>query len=128
MQTQSHHHEPTPIIQGEILDQFYAPVQFDALTLLVSEFERLRNRIIDVHGIVSQERVSGVMGYFFKGNGSDKYGHNASLRHQNSFTEVFNLDGAINELTATFWDRALRQTDLMEFMCGFRSTVTGRFG
>ncbi len=122
MQTQSHHHEPTPIIQGEILDQFYAPVQFDALTLLVSEFERLRSRIIEVHGIVSQERVSGVMGYFFNGNGSDKYGHNASLRHLNSFTEIFNLDGAINELTATFWDRALRQTDLMEYMPQARRT------
>lgn len=66
MQTFEHIPENTPVIQGEILDQFYAPVQFDALTLLVSEFERLRSRIIDVHGIVSQERVSGVMGYFFR--------------------------------------------------------------
>ena len=92
MQTYEQTPEHYPIIQGEILDQFYAPVQFDALTLLVSEFQRLRSRIIDVHGIVSQERVSGVMGYFFNGNGSDKYGHNASLRHQNSFSEVFNLE------------------------------------
>ncbi|OEO25146.1 hypothetical protein AX279_13740 [Pseudomonas sp. J237] len=118
MHTQPHDfsHDAQHIIAGDVLDQFYAPVQFDALTLLASEHIRLRERIIEVHGIITQENVSGVMGFFFKGNGSDKYGHNASLRHLNSFTEIFNLEGALNELTANFWDRALRQTDLMEYM------------
>ncbi|WP_239386113.1 DUF4942 domain-containing protein, partial [Stutzerimonas stutzeri] len=108
--------EQTPIIQGEILDQFYAPVEFDALAMLVSEFERERARIIEVHEIITQERVSGVMGYFFAGNSSDGYGHNASLRHTSSFDEIFRLEGALNELTATFWSRALSQTDLMDYM------------
>ncbi|WP_445939753.1 hypothetical protein [Pseudomonas sp.] len=118
MHTQPHDfsHDAQHIIAGDVLDQFYAPVQFDALTLLASDHIRLRERIIEVHGIITQENVSGVIGFFFKGNGSDKYGHNASLRHLNSFTEIFNLEGALNELTANFWDRALRQTDLMEYM------------
>ncbi|MCP8473800.1 DUF4942 domain-containing protein [Pseudomonas triclosanedens] len=108
--------EHTPIIQGEILDQFYAPVEFDSLSMLVSEFERERARIVEVHEIITQERVSGVMGYFFAGNSSDGYGGYASLRHTNSFDEIFRLEGALNELTATFWSRALSQTDLMDYM------------
>ncbi|WP_137887648.1 DUF4942 domain-containing protein [Pseudomonas sp. 2FE] len=112
------HNEPQhqPIISGDIIDQFYAPVQFDTLTLLASDFERTKARLIEVHGIITQEKVSGVLGYFFAGNSTDKYGHSSSLRHDASFTETFLLEGALNELTASFWQRALSQTDLMEFM------------
>ncbi|SIQ98978.1 DUF4942 domain-containing protein [Aquipseudomonas alcaligenes] len=117
---QHHHHNAHDnsqlVIEGDILDRFYAPVQFDSLTLLASEFNRLKERITEVHGVISQERVCGVLGYFFNGNSKDQYGHNASLRHLNSVTEVFQLDGALCELTAQFWDRALKQTDLMEYM------------
>lgn len=122
MQLFEHTPDANPVIHCDILDQFYAPVQFDALTLLASEFERTKARIIEVHDIISQEHVCGVMGFFFNGNGSDKYGHNASLRHLSSFTEIFHLDGALCELTATFWDKALRQTDLLEYMPQARRT------
>lgn len=117
---QTHHYDANDnsrlVIEGDILDQFYAPVQFDALSLLAGEHDRLRERIEEVHGIITQERVCGVLSFFFNGNSKDQYGHNASLRHLNSVNEVFNLEGALCELTATFWDRALRQTDLMEYM------------
>ncbi|MDY1103329.1 DUF4942 domain-containing protein [Pseudomonas aeruginosa] len=117
---QPHHNDAQDnsqlVIEGDILDQFYAPVQFDALTLLASEYELLRERIIEVHGIITQERVSGVMNFFFNGNSRDSYGSYASIRHTTAFEEVFRIEGALNELTATFWDRALRQTDLMEYM------------
>lgn len=56
------------------------------------------------------------MGYFFSGNSSAPYGHSAMLRHTSSFNEIFNLDGAVNDLTATFWSRALSLTDLQEHM------------
>jgi len=69
---QTHHYDANDnsqqLIEGDILDQFYAPVQFDALTLLASEHDSLRRRITEVHGIISQENVSGVMGFFFNGN------------------------------------------------------------
>lgn len=104
------------IICGDIIDQFYAPVQFDALTLLAGDFLRDKARVVEVHGIITQENVTGVLSYFFNGNSSDKYGNGASLRHTNAFEEIFNLDGALNELTATYWQHALNQTDLMEHM------------
>jgi len=74
-------------ILGDVVDQFFTPVQFDALTQLASEYQRLKARIVEVHGIVSEEKVSGVMGYFFSGNSSDQYGHSAMLRHTSSFNE-----------------------------------------
>lgn len=120
--TFDHAQDPALPFQGDILDQFYAPVAFDSLTLLAGEFERTKARIVEVHQIITQEKVSGVMGYFFAGNATDKYGHSAQLRHLSSVDEVFQLEGAINELTASFWDRALRQTDLLEFMPQARRT------
>lgn len=108
---QSNHH-----VIGDVVDQFFAPVQFDSLTLLAGEYERTKARIIEVHALITQENVSGVMPYFFSGNSTDQYGNGSSLRHTSSFAEIFNLEGALNDLTASFWSRALALTDLMEQM------------
>lgn len=43
-------------ILGDVVDQFFAPIQFDALTQLASEFQRLKARITEVHGIVTEEK------------------------------------------------------------------------
>lgn len=104
------------VISEEVVNAFFAPAQFDNLTLLVDEFERTKQRILEVHELITAERVSGVLGYFFQGNSNDRYGHSANLRHSNAFEEIFNLQGAISELTAGYWQRALDMTDLMEHM------------
>ncbi len=104
------------ILANEVLDRFYAPVQYDALSELAAEFERTKQRIIEVHGMVTTERVSGVLGYFFSGNSRDQYGSYASLKHTNSIDEVFQLEGALNDLTSTYWQRALNLTNLMDVM------------
>jgi len=90
-------------ILGDVVEQFFAPVQFDALTQLASEYQRLKARITEVHGILTEEKVSGVMGYFFSGNSSDQYCHSAALRHTSAFNEIF-------------WSRALNLSDLQEHM------------
>lgn len=123
MQSFEHGASPdAPVIHGEIIDQFYAPVQFDGLSMLVSEYDRTKARIIEVHDLITQEKVSGVMGFFFSGNSSDQYGHSALLRHTSSFSEIFQLEGALNDLTATYWARALSHTDLMDHMPQERRT------
>lgn len=116
MQTYEHTRENDFIIQGEILDKFYAPVQYDALTHLASEFTALKARVIEVHSLITEEKVSGVLGYFFEGNGTDQYGNGALLRHTSAFNEIFDLDGALNELTAQSWNKALNLTNLMDVM------------
>ena len=115
MQLYEQDHSPSPIV-SELVDEFFAPVSFDSLSLLVGEFDRTKQRIEEVHALICEERVSGVMSYFFSGNGSDKYGHSALLRHTSSVDEVFRLEGALNDLTATFWHRALGYTNLLEEM------------
>lgn len=104
------------VIPADIIDTFYAPVAFDRFSSLVSAYEATKKKILEVHAIYTQENVSGVMHYFFNGNSKDKYGHSASLRHTNSFSEIFQLQGALFELEATYWDKALRETDLMDYM------------
>jgi hypothetical protein len=109
-------HNTSFILASEVLDRFYAPVEFDAMAGLAFEFNQTKERIIEVHQTISQERVSGVLNYFFAGNDRDQYGSYASIRHTSSFNEVFRLEGALNHLTATFWQRALDQTNLLEIM------------
>lgn len=104
------------IAHDEVLENFFAPVQFDALASLVHEYDRLKARIIEVHQMITTENVSGVMGYFFSGNSGDKYGNSSRLRHTSSFDEIFRLDGAVNDLTASYWGRALNETGLLEHM------------
>lgn len=108
-------HSPSPAI-GDIIDSFFPPAQFDSLSLLVGEFERTKQRIEEVHALISEERVSGVLSYFFSGNGKDRYGHCSTLRHTSSVDEVFRLEGALNDLTATYWHRALGYTNLLDEM------------
>lgn len=104
------------IIDNDVLDAFYAPVQIDKIVTLFKEFETTKKRIIEVHDIITNERVSGTLGYFFSGNSGDKYGNSSMLRHTSSVQEVFQLEGALNELTAQSWNKALNLTNLMEVM------------
>ena len=109
-------------IADEVLDRFFAPVATDALHQLVAEYDGLRRRIIEVHQLVNQEKVSGVMGYFLAGNARDRHGSYVSLKHATSFEEIFSLEGALNELTSTYWQRALDLTGLMDLMPQARRT------
>lgn len=108
------HHEPcsTPI-PAELLDHFYPPTEFNTLATLVAEYEATRQRIEQVHSIITQETNFGVLRYFFEGNDPNGRG---SLRHSNSVTEVFALEGALRELTATYWQKALDATGLQDIM------------
>lgn len=99
-------------IDSDVLDRFYPPAEYSALSGLVAEHDATRQRIEEVHATLTQERVSGVLGYFFAGNCNDQYGGRSSLRHTNAFAEVFVLEGALNELTSTFWQRTLELTNL----------------
>lgn len=103
-------------LDADIIDQFYAPVEFDALTTLVAEHDALKARLDQVHELVTQEQVSGVMEYFFAGNSGDQYGGLSSQRHVKAFEETFRREGALNELTSRFWEKALAMTNLMEVM------------
>ncbi len=98
------------------LDSFFAPVQFDRFDLMVDEFNRAKARIEEVHEIIRNERFGGALDYFLRGNARDKYGRRAALIHARSVDEVFNLEGAVNQLTADFWERALAETGLREIM------------
>tara|TARA_R110000851_G_scaffold92259_1_gene201246 strand:+ start:3769 stop:5502 length:1734 start_codon:yes stop_codon:yes gene_type:complete len=109
-------HDNQEFIDNETLNSFAAPVKFDALTRLVGQFESTKAQITEVHEIINAQRVNGVLGYFFSGNSTDQYGNSAHLRHTQSVSEVFRLEGALNQLTSTYWQLALKETDLLEYM------------
>lgn len=104
-----------PVIAGEVVDLFYAPVEFDSLTLLASQFASTKARIEQVHAIITQDLVQGVLGHFFSGNHQEQRGRTAAASAREMET-MFALEGALNDLTSTYWNLALSQTDLMEVM------------
>lgn len=103
-------------IDSSLLNSFFAPVEYNKISSLIAEYEARKDQITEVHALITQSRVIGVMDYFFSGNCTDQYGSNASLRHISSFEQIFLLEGALNELTSSYWNKVLRDTGLFEIM------------
>lgn len=109
-------HDSGSIISEEVLNKFFAPVIHDELATLTGAFEIKKARILEVAEIIQQEKVTGVMHYFFEGNNRDGHGRSVGLRNANAVAGVFRTEGAIKELTAEYWQKALNATNLMELM------------
>lgn len=97
-------------IPAEVLDQFYAPVQHDALTGLVSRYEADKAGIRELHDYLFGEgKGSQAVNYFLRGNDSEG-------RHAPSVESMFGLDGALSQLDADYWSKVMQQTGMMEEM------------
>ncbi len=111
---------PSPLtgdlIEDDILERFFAPVEFDLISQFVAQHNAALAKIHELHGFINGSPSAAALDYFFRGNSGDKYGHSSSLRHSVSFQEIFQLDGAINQLTADSWSGLLKSTDLMNEM------------
>ena len=96
-------------IPAEVIDQFFAPVQHDALTGLVSRYEAEKAGINALHDFLFTGKGVGSVGYFLRGN-------DAEGRGIPSVADMFHLDGALNQLTADYWSKVMQQTGMMEEM------------
>lgn len=104
----------TGTLNGEIIEdvsEFFAPMAADLVDSLVGQYDATRKRIEAMAAAVSSEACSGVLHYFVDGNVQEQ-------RHSLPKTvgALFGLEGAIAQLNADFWNRALRQTDVLDYM------------
>lgn len=103
----------TQAMSGDLVDSsaFFAPMASDLVDSLVGEYGSIRQRIETMATAVRDQQCAGVLHYFVEGNVQDQ-------RHSMPTTveALFAVDGAVAQLNASFWNRALRMTDVIDYM------------
>lgn len=101
-------------LDGELIatcDEFFAPMSADLVDALLGEYGQARRRIDNLASAVRADNASGVLHYFVEGNVKDqRYSMPATV------DALFRAEGAIAQLNADFWNRALRLTDVLDYM------------
>lgn len=92
-------------------EQFFAPVSADLVDGLMGQYRAVRKRLEAMAVAVNSDACTGVLHYFIKANTPEQKYSTPTL-----VEELFSLEGAIAELDADFWNRALRMTDVLDCM------------
>ena len=104
----------TGTIHGELIEdvsEFFAPMASDLVDGLVGQYDNMRGRINGLAAAMAAEQYAGALRYFIDGNVSDQ-------RHgmPSTVAALFDPVGAIAQLNADFWNRALKLTDVIDYM------------
>lgn len=99
--------------QGELVDagEFFAPMASDLVDSLVGEYNGIRRRIEALADAVRGEQCAGVLHYFVEGNVKEQ-----RYSMPTTVEALFAVEGAVAKLSASYWDRALRMTDVIDYM------------
>src|SRR3546814_20089558 len=90
---------------------FFAPVSSDLIDGLIGRYRQERQHIEDVAQLLSSPQYQGTVNYFLDGNAGNDGRH--SLAH---VERLFEADGAIKSLNASYWNQALKLTDVLDCM------------
>lgn len=104
----------TGTIHGELIEdvsEFFAPMASDLVDSMMGEYGATRARLENMAAAVSSEACRGVMHYFIEGNVKEE-----RYTLPKTVEELFGISGAIAQLNADFWNRALRLTDVIDYM------------
>ncbi|MGF6603329.1 putative RNA methylase [Paraburkholderia sp. GAS448] len=91
--------------------EFFAPVSSDVFNTLIGEYNATRAKIIELADVATGHAFSTAMAYFIEGNAGDERMHRSLY-----VDKLFQVDGAIKALNASYWRRALNLTDAYELM------------
>lgn len=91
-------------------EPFFAPVSSDAIDALLGQHAQARRHIEELAGIVAGD-LGNAVHYFIQGNaGSDQ------LHRSLYLDKLFQANGAIAALNASYWSKTLALTDVLDFM------------
>lgn len=99
---------PTRRLADSLADLF-EPVDAEPIAALLAEYRDRREILVRVASIFADEQTRDVLRYFADGNDVSDRGGYISDR-------MFELPGAIKTLNATYWQRALEATDVLDVM------------
>ena len=95
----------------EEIEPFFAPMSADLVDSLIGQYNAARGNVEALAAAVRAGQNASVLHYFVEGNVKEQ-------RHSMPTTvdALFRVEGAIAQLNADFWSRALRLTDVMDYM------------
>lgn len=93
-------------------DEFFAPANTDLIDTLVGQYKQVRRKVEAVDQFLRGDGFESVVHYFIEGNREQLTG----LRWVPTTEKLFKLEPAIAALNATYWDMALKRTDVLDFM------------
>lgn len=95
----------------EEIEPFFAPMSADLVDSLIGQYNAARANVEALAAAVRSGQNASVLHYFVEGNVKEQ-------RHSMPTTvdALFRVEGAIAQLNADFWSRALRLTDVMDYM------------
>ncbi len=95
----------------EEIEPFFAPMSADLVDSLIGQYNAARANVEAMAAAVRSGQNASVLHYFVEGNVKEQ-------RHSMPTTveSLFRVEGAIAQLNADFWSRALRLTDVMDYM------------
>jgi len=101
-------------LDGELVEdvsEFFAPMSADLVDGLIGQYNAARSNNEALAEAVRDGQNASALHYFVEGNVREQ-------RHSMPTTveALFRVDGAIAQLNADFWSRALRMTDVMDYM------------
>ncbi len=101
-------------LDGELVEdvsEFFAPMSADLVDGLIGQYNAARSNIEALAEAVRDGQNALALHYFVEGNVREQ-------RHSMPTTveALFRVEGAIAQLNADFWSRALRMTDVMDYM------------
>jgi len=95
----------------EEIEPFFAPMSADLVDSLIGQYNAARANVEALAAAMRAGQNASVLHYFVEGNVKEQ-------RHSMPTTveSLFRVEGAIAQLNADFWSRALRLTDVMDYM------------
>lgn len=105
--------EVTPTDSGihDVIDGFFAPVQFDLISSLIQARNADKARIENLAQQMAEPDAAQVLHHFILGNKPDqKYTMDSHIGG------LFEPAGAISHLDSQYWQRALKLTDVLDYM------------
>lgn len=97
----------------EVIGEFFAPAATDMVHAMVGEYKQARQRVTEVAEFANGEVCKSVLEYFLEGNSTADRGR---ISMSSSAAQLFQEDGAVAQLNAAYWSKALALTDVYDAM------------
>lgn len=101
-------------VHGELIDDagaFFAPMSADLVDGLIGQYRATRANVVAMAAAVRAGQNASVLHYFVEGNVREQ-----RFTLPTTVDTLFRVEGAIAQLNADFWNRALRLTDVFDYM------------
>lgn len=93
--------------------EFFAPSTTDMVDGLAGQYKQARGWIEEVAEFANGEKCQAVLSYFLRGNAAEDRGR---ITLENAANQLFQPEGAIAQLNADYWQKALSLTDVYNAM------------